>query len=71
MFPSVRGSVVDIIVALKMVLVNTKISASRNVFIIDDKGIVRTILVYPLNVGRFIPEILRISSLKKIIAKVK
>lgn len=32
----------------------------RNVFIIDDKGIVRTILVYPLNVGRFIPEIIRI-----------
>lgn len=31
----------------------------RNVFIIDDKGIVRTILIYPLNVGRFIPEILR------------
>lgn len=32
----------------------------RNVFIIDDKGIVRTILIYPLNVGRYIPEILRI-----------
>ena len=32
----------------------------RNVFIIDDKGIVRVILVYPLNVGRFIPEIIRI-----------
>ena len=32
----------------------------RNVFIIDDKGIVRVILVYPLNIGRFIPEILRI-----------
>ncbi len=32
----------------------------RNVFIIDDKGTIRTILVYPLNVGRFIPEILRI-----------
>lgn len=31
----------------------------RNVFIIDDKGIVRTILIYPLNVGRFIPEIIR------------
>ena len=31
----------------------------RNVFIIDDKGTIRTILVYPLNVGRFIPEILR------------
>lgn len=31
----------------------------RNVFIIDDKGIVRLILVYPQNVGRCIPEILR------------
>ena len=32
----------------------------RNVFIIDPKGIIRTILVYPMNVGRFIPEILRV-----------
>lgn len=32
----------------------------RNVFIIDEKGIVRTILIYPMNVGRFIPEIIRI-----------
>lgn len=31
----------------------------RNVFIIDNHGIIRTILVYPMNVGRFIPEILR------------
>ena len=31
----------------------------RNVFIIDPKGIVRLILVYPLNVGRSISEILR------------
>ena len=31
----------------------------RNVFIIDDKGIVRLILVYPMNVGRSIPEIIR------------
>ena len=31
----------------------------RNVFIIDDKGIVRAIFVYPMNVGRNIPEILR------------
>lgn len=33
--------------------------AVRNVFIIDDKGIVRAIFVYPMNVGRCIPEILR------------
>ena len=31
----------------------------RNVYIIDDKGIIRVILIYPLNVGRFIPEIIR------------
>lgn len=32
----------------------------RNVFIIDNKGIVRTIIIYPMNIGRFIPEIIRI-----------
>ena len=32
----------------------------RNVFIIDDKQIVRAILVYPLTNGRYIPEILRL-----------
>lgn len=31
----------------------------RNVFIIDGKGVIRLILVYPMNVGRCIPEILR------------
>mgnify|MGYP002626939322 CR=1 FL=1 len=31
----------------------------RNVYIIDEKGIIRVILVYPLNVGRWIPEIIR------------
>ena len=32
----------------------------RNVYIIDEKGIIRVILIYPMNVGRFIPEILRV-----------
>ena len=32
----------------------------RNVYIIDDKVIIRTILIYPMNVGRFRPEIIRI-----------
>lgn len=31
----------------------------RNVFIIDDNGIVRAIFVYPMEIGRCIPEILR------------
>lgn len=34
-------------------------AAIRNVYIIDDKGIIRLILVYPMNIGRCIPEILR------------
>lgn len=32
----------------------------RNVYIIDDKGIVRAILVYPMSIGRCIPEMIRI-----------
>ena len=35
-------------------------STVRAVYIIDDKQIVRTILVYPMNIGRNIPEILRV-----------
>ena len=31
----------------------------RNVYIIDTEGIIRLILIYPMNVGRCIPEILR------------
>ena len=43
-------------------MISSDVSATetvRNVFIIDDKGIIRLILVYPLNIGRCIPEILR------------
>ena len=50
-------------IARKYGMISNDISTTktvRNVFIIDDKGIVRTILVYPLNIGRFIPEIIRI-----------
>lgn len=32
----------------------------RNVFIIDDRQIIRAILVYPLSTGRYIPEIIRL-----------
>lgn len=50
-------------IARKYGMISNDVSSTetvRNVFIIDDKSIVRTILVYPLNIGRFIPEILRI-----------
>lgn len=50
-------------IARKYGMISNDISTTetvRNVFVIDDKGIVRVILVYPLNIGRFVPEILRI-----------
>ena len=50
-------------IARKYGMISSDISNTetvRNVFVIDDKGIVRTILIYPLNIGRFIPEIIRI-----------
>ena len=50
-------------IARKYGMISSDISNTqtvRNVFVIDDEGIVRTILIYPLNIGRFIPEIIRI-----------
>ena len=50
-------------IARKYGMISSDISNTetvRNVFIIDDKGVVRTILIYPMNIGRFIPEIIRI-----------
>ena len=49
-------------IARKYGMISNDVSTTetvRNVFVIDDKGIVRTIFVYPLNVGRFVPEIIR------------
>lgn len=50
-------------IARKYGMISNEISNTetvRNVYIIDPKGIVRTILVYPMNIGRCIPEILRV-----------
>ena len=50
------------VIARKYGMISNEVSTTetvRNVFIIDDKGIVRLVLVYPMNVGRCIPEILR------------
>ena len=49
-------------IARKYGMISSNISNTetvRNVYIIDEKGIIRVILIYPMNVGRFIPEILR------------
>ncbi len=50
------------VIARKYGMITNDISSTetvRNVFIIDNKGIIRAIFVYPMNVGRYIPEILR------------
>lgn len=50
-------------IARKYGMISNDISTTetvRNVFVIDDKGTIRTILIYPMNIGRFIPEIIRI-----------
>ena len=49
-------------IARKYGMISSDISNTetvRTVFIIDDKQIVRAIFVYPLNIGRFVPEIIR------------
>ena len=49
-------------IARKYGMISSDISNTetvRNVYIIDPDGIIRLILVYPMNVGRCIPEILR------------
>ena len=37
----------------------SNIATVRNVFIIDDKGIIRLILIYPMEIGRSVSEIIR------------
>ena len=37
----------------------SKTETVRNVFIIDENGVIRAIFVYPMQIGRAIPEILR------------
>lgn len=49
-------------IARKYGMISSDISNTetvRNVYIIDPEGIIRLILIYPMNVGRCIPEILR------------
>ncbi len=59
-FPIIADSTGSL--ARKYGMISNDVSNSetvRNVFIIDDTGIIRTILIYPMNIGRYIPEILR------------
>ena len=50
-------------IARKYGMISNNINSTatvRNVYVIDENGVIRVILVYPMNIGRCIPEILRI-----------
>ena len=46
-------------------------AAIRNTFIIDDKGIVKAMFTYPINIGRNISEILRVVNTLQVAEKNK
>ena len=61
-------------IARKYGMISSDISNTetvRNVYIIDPEGIIRLILIYPLNIGRYIPEILRALEALQVSAKCK
>ncbi|MGC9152306.1 MAG: peroxiredoxin [Vulcanisaeta sp.] len=59
-FPIIADPLGQVSKALGMLHAESGTATVRTVFIVDDKATIRTILYYPLELGRNIPEILRI-----------
>ncbi len=59
-FPIIADPQGNVAKKLGMLHAESSVVTVRAVFVVDDKGIIRTILYYPLNLGRLIDEILRI-----------
>ena len=59
-FPIIADPLGTVSRALGMLHAQSGTATVRTVFIVDDKATIRTILYYPLELGRNIPEILRI-----------
>ena len=60
-FPIVADKDMSIAKRYGMIAPNVSTNTTvRNVFIIDERQIIRAILIYPLSNGRYIPEILRL-----------
>ncbi len=68
-FPIIADPQGNVAKKLGMLHVESATHTVRAVFIVDDKGVIRTILYYPLNVGRLIDEILRIVKSLQIVDK--
>ncbi len=59
-FPIIADPMGNVARKLGMIHAESGVVTVRAVFIVDDKGVIRAILYYPLNVGRNIDEILRL-----------
>ncbi|BDR93109.1 peroxiredoxin [Vulcanisaeta souniana] len=59
-FPIIADPLGNVSRALGMLHAESSTNTVRTVFIVDDKATIRTILYYPLELGRNIPEILRV-----------
>jgi peroxiredoxin (alkyl hydroperoxide reductase subunit C) len=59
-FPIIADPLGNVSKALGMLHAESGTATVRTVFVVDDKAVIRTILYYPLELGRNIPEILRI-----------
>jgi len=59
-FPIIADPMGEVAKKLGMIHAESGMVTVRAVFIVDDKGVIRAILYYPLNVGRNIDEILRL-----------
>mgnify|MGYP001770729110 FL=1 len=68
-FPIIADPMGTVSKALGMIHSESSTSTVRAVFIVDDKATIRTILYYPLELGRNIPEILRIVKSLQLIDK--
>ncbi|KSW11541.1 peroxiredoxin [Pyrodictium occultum] len=59
-FPIIADPMGEVAKKLGMIHAESGVVTVRAVFIVDDKGVIRAILYYPLDVGRNIDEILRL-----------
>jgi 1-Cys peroxiredoxin (EC 1.11.1.15) len=58
-FPIIADPLGNVAKALGLIHAESGTATVRAVFIVDDKAVIRAILYYPLELGRNIPEILR------------
>jgi peroxiredoxin (alkyl hydroperoxide reductase subunit C) len=68
-FPIIADPLGNVAKALGLIHAESGTSTVRAVFIVDDKAVIRAILYYPLELGRNIPEILRMVRALQLIDK--